>query len=393
MITVFFALLFVPMSHISDAEKSEQENRMLAQKPHISIYDEDGNNYGTQFDAWYNDHFFGRDAMNYLYNYIKFYINPKGENHKAMVGQNGFLWLKWDNHIKMFQNNDLFDAKQLKIIGENINKFVHNTQKAGVKNVYFMLSNDKESMYPEYYPSYMKKVGKVSRLEQLIEYMHSKYPQIKILNFRNKFEEIKKKNTVFFKTGTHMSNIGTFYEYYFLVNAIKQDYPDLDILIPDDFDTDISDDIEKAGTDIDIYKEFVVLPRYAKSNFKNKILRMKSGRHKEFKYIDDFNICVDKKYYKYYIDCLRGENTNINNKLKLFIIGDSFSVGYARYLFETFSKVDRVFFGEGGDFFFPEDIVRVFYDNIPDIFIVETTERFLPRFLTLEFPNNPNVDN
>lgn len=29
----FFALLFVPMSHISDAEKSEQENRALAAKP------------------------------------------------------------------------------------------------------------------------------------------------------------------------------------------------------------------------------------------------------------------------------------------------------------------------------------------------------------------------
>ena len=29
-LTVFFILLFVPMLHISDAEKSEQENRMLA---------------------------------------------------------------------------------------------------------------------------------------------------------------------------------------------------------------------------------------------------------------------------------------------------------------------------------------------------------------------------
>ena len=29
-LTVFFILLFLPMLHISDAEKSEQENRMLA---------------------------------------------------------------------------------------------------------------------------------------------------------------------------------------------------------------------------------------------------------------------------------------------------------------------------------------------------------------------------
>ncbi|MBQ8482113.1 MAG: hypothetical protein IJ532_06220 [Alphaproteobacteria bacterium] len=37
MLAVFFVLLFVPMSHISDAEKSEQENRMLAKKPQLMI--------------------------------------------------------------------------------------------------------------------------------------------------------------------------------------------------------------------------------------------------------------------------------------------------------------------------------------------------------------------
>ena len=35
MLGVFFALLFVPMSKISDAEKSVQENRMLAKKPQL----------------------------------------------------------------------------------------------------------------------------------------------------------------------------------------------------------------------------------------------------------------------------------------------------------------------------------------------------------------------
>ena len=37
MLAIFFALLFVPMSHISDAQKSEQENRMLAKKPQLTI--------------------------------------------------------------------------------------------------------------------------------------------------------------------------------------------------------------------------------------------------------------------------------------------------------------------------------------------------------------------
>ena len=379
MLAVFFALLFVPMSHISDAEKSEQENRMLAKKPQLTIDNKVGNNYGVQFDAWYNDHFFGRDAMIYLYNYMKFFISPNGENDKAMIGKNGFLWGKNYNAIDMYRNNNLFTNEELEVAGKHISKFVKDAKASGIKNVYFMLSNDKESMYPEYYPSYIKKVGKVSRLEQLLSYIHKSYPQIKFLNFRDKFEDIKKENIVFCKTGTHMNMIGSFYEYYFLVNEIKKDYPKLNVLTLKDFDIKISDDINQHGLDLDIYKKFFILPRYSKDNFRNKILSLKLKLVNQPKSVRTSNNLFT-----------RGINEKVQNKIKVFNIGDSFSGGYYAYLLLTFYEADRVFIGGGLPFVLYPNEIKYLYDNIPDIIIVETTERFLQRFLTLEFPKNPN---
>ena len=329
-----------------------------------------------QFDAWYNDHFFGRDAMIYLYNYIKFFISPNGENDKAMVGENGFLWSKAYNSVDMYSNNNLFTYSELKKVGENIERFVKNAHAAGVKNIYFMLSNDKESVYPEFYPSYIKQIGKVSRLEQILNYIHSKYPFIRFLNFRDKFEDIKKKENVFYKTGTHMNNIGAYYEYYFLANEIKKDYPEINVLSIDNFDIIVSEDLH----DIDIYKRFMVLPRYAKNNFVNKIIKYKN-----------INSNIKIKYAeREFGSFINVSNDKASNGLRVFVMSDSFLGEYSTYLYETFSKVDKIFWGDGKDFILSKNEQEYLLNNIPDIIIIGTTERFLQRFLTIEFPKNLN---
>ncbi len=64
-VLLFGILICIPMLHISNAEKSEQENRMLAKSPDLFVDDDINNKYGTQFNDWFNDRFFGRNlAMN-----------------------------------------------------------------------------------------------------------------------------------------------------------------------------------------------------------------------------------------------------------------------------------------------------------------------------------------
>ena len=380
-LTIFICLLFIPMSRISNDNISTQENRTLAKYPPLITENGINNRFGEQFNSWFNDRFLGRKYLLSLYGNITHFIAPHHSNDNAFIGENGFLWSRRYDSVAIYCNNKLFTPEELKISGENIKNFVNAAKRHGIKEVYFMLSNDKESMYSEYYPKGIKKISQVSRLEQFLNYVHSTYPEIKFYNFKDNFEKIKEKETIFYKTGTHLNNIGAFFEYYFLTNEIKKDFPYIKILTLNDFNITISDDPKQPGLDLDTYNMFTRLPKYEKSNFTNKILSLKSPSNITIQNIEINGI--NKDYGNFVI----GINHNIPYNLTAFAIGDSFLLRYHNYLLETFSRVDRVFWGYGLDFTLTPEMTNHLKHNIPDILIIETAERFLQRFLNLKFPN------
>lgn len=96
-LTVFFILLFLPMLHISDAEKSEQENRMLAKyTPLIDYWGGYNLKYGKNFDAWFSDRFWGRDEL------IKVYYKIKKINKYTITAKASKLKNDW-----YFNDNEL----------------------------------------------------------------------------------------------------------------------------------------------------------------------------------------------------------------------------------------------------------------------------------------------
>ncbi len=364
-LSIFFILLFIPMLNISDAEKSEQENRMLAAKPHLVHNGVLDNAFGTKFNDWFNDHFWGRKKIIFLYNFLRF-----GESKGALIGKNGWLFGKSFNAVKMYQNANLFTDEELTEAGHNIDQFVTDAKAAGIKQVYFMLSNDKESMYPEFYPRYIKKQNTQSRLEQILDYVHTHYPHIHFLNFKSELEKLKEKETIFYKTGTHMNHIGAFYEYAFLMQEIKKDFPELKILTLDDFDISVSQELTQPGLDIDLYKQFATLAFYDKKNFENKILKPKYSIPQT----------TTQNLSGYFVHKI-WTNPHANTHLNLVVVSDSFLARYSGNLPLNFMNTYHVQVHSGRDF---SQINSVSFQ--PDIMIVATTERFLQRFLTLKFP-------
>ena len=375
MLAVFFGLLWVPMCHISNTDKSEQENRMLTKKPQLTINGID--NYGVQFDAWYNDHFFGRESLVHLHDYLQFGLN-KNNTGRVMLGKDGWIWGTGFNEINIFQNTNLFTPEELQQVGEHIENFVKNAKKSGVKEVYFILSNDKESMYPEFYPTYIKKENNQSRLEQVVEYIHKNYPQIKLFNFKKELDELKAKEIIFYKAGTHLNHIGAFAEYSLLMQEIKKDFPELQVLSLKDFDVKMSD--RKFG-DFKLYNHFSVLPFYSEDNLRSKVLVPKYTNTSERKNLSRAGFFSVHTY----------ENKEVANSHNLLIISDSFLGQYIKYLAMSFNRINHLFFGGGLDFEKEKIENFLLKDNsniVTDIVIVGSTERFLHRFLTLEFPKD-----
>lgn len=369
---LFFVLLFLPMSKISDEEKSEGENRVLAK--YHALYDENGINFrfGQQFEQWFNDRFWGRDNLISVHDSLHSKIVARG-NKNVLLGKDDWLYMASPSVVSVFKNTNLFSDKELKIAGDNISNFVSDVKKLGVKDVYFYLSNDKESLYSEFYPSYITKQANISRLEQLISFVKNNHSDIKIFNFKDKFEQLKREGeTVFCKTGTHMNGVGSFYEYKFLLEEMKKDYPMIKEVILQDLVVKYEYNCDK-----DLYN-MLKDNNYSKENLRNKLLLINNIKAKV--------VFDNKRFDKNLGQVSLFENKDVKNNLKVLLISDSFALGWRSYLAEGVSSLYHIFTGHGLDFmYFPEEL-EYMKANMPDIIIVETTERFLQRFLNFQFP-------
>lgn len=372
-VTVFFVLLFIPMMKISDAEKSDQENRMLAKYVPFIKDGQINLKYSTNFESWYNDHFLGRDFLINIYNFLEKKINPNRGNKNGLIGKDDWLFSTFYNAVSMYRHANLFTEEELQTIGKNLTEFVAEAKKRGVKEVYFYLSNDKESLYGEYYPDWIVQLDQPSRLEQLYAFIKQNYPRLKVFNFANQLRNIKNQGEVlFFKAGTHMNPLGVFYEYHFLMQEIQKDFPDLHPISLQDFKI-----TEEYFDDKDIYRALNLSEKtYNKENFKNKKLN----------FTRPINATAKTTLSNTYYVRMTLHNSKLNNTYRLISLNDSFLLRYRYLLGETFSSVIVNFWGYGKPFEIPSQVYSDWGQNRNDIVLVETTERFLDRFLTLKYP-------
>lgn len=368
----FFVFLMLPLSHISEDGVSEQEGRVFS--PHPRLWGEETLNYqyGRQFEKWFNDHFFGRNWFISFYNGIQNAIGGKG-NKKVLIGQQDWLYIADSSAVSMYQNMNLFSEKELQTAGNKMQEFVDEAHRHGVKDVYFYFSPDKETLYPEFYPTYITKQGESSRLQQFLAFLQKEYPQLKVMSYAPSLQKIKKKGEqLFCKTGSHMTGIGSYYEYLLFMRGIKKDYPFLKILSGQDVSIQ-----EAYDCDTDLYR-MLNDKNYSKRNAYHKNVIIKDPKAEVIEGHYRFNQSLgDVHIYT---------NKEANNHLKLLFLTDSFGLRWKQYLAETFASVYNIFTAHGADYTFFEDELTTIKNYKPDIIVVESTERFLQRFLNLEFP-------
>ncbi len=337
MLAVFFALLFVPMSHISDAEKSEQENRMLAKKPQLTTGE---GNYGVQFDAWYNDRFFGRDAMMGLYNEIKYAVAPMSGNDKVLVGKDGWLFYKLDNGMNNYANNTVLPEHVL----ENSLKYltdIDNWCKKHNKEFYVFIAPDKSKIYGENYRLIKKqRSDNYSLGYQMYNYIR-KNSDVKIIYPYDELIKHKNKGYLYYKQDTHWNALGAYVGYEALIRAMNM-------------------------------KPFDV-----KFTFQ----RNSGGLHKMHPAVadDDTEYSIFDNNYRKHCNYNMGETKEIickypENTKRLYLIRDSFSDWLGQLIVPHFKKsyIER-------DYVFSKNNLDFIKDNV-DVVIMETVERYVRRF-------------
>lgn len=344
----FFIFLFVPMMKIDNADKSERENRMLAK--YIPLFNDGkiNNNFGKDFETWYNDRFLGRKEFIKFHSQIMAKLNYRQGNDKVLIGKDGWLFYKTDNGIRNFQNLDLFSDSQLKNIADYLQK-INDWCKANNKQFIYFLTADKNKIYGEYF-RFVSKINsdEKSRANQLVNYL-KEHTDVKVIYTYDIMHEHKKAgDLLYWKNDTHWNELGAYFGYRELMSAVG-----VAPLKVTNFETVTN----PVGDITDMYAARV---KPDNDTLYKKPIFSKTYTCNKYEEREDI-------YCK-----------NPQGKGKIAMFRDSYSINLLPYLAQTFKQVSMYWRYE----IRPSDL-KYLQENA-DIIVIEQVERFVPKLSLIE---------
>lgn len=362
-LSLFFISLFIPFSCVDTDDISKMENRTLAKW--VPLYENGKINYnfGKDFNNWFNDRFYLRKRMINLHYWTLSLFGNYYETDEIIYNKKAdFAYNKTFNAVDRFLKKDPFTETELKKIYSTFEKLNKYCNENNVK-LYVILSNDKESIYPEYYPEYYKPENNPSRLEQVKKVLKT-IPGLKIISQEENLLKAKEKELVFMPYDTHLNSLGTYIEYKTIIDETKKQYPILNAITKD------KTDFIQIDADCD------TLPpeRFISKKYRHSASVVIKKRNSTVN--NEINNKTKSYFYVSYI--------NPNNKLNAVIIGDSFHRRYTDLMAENFHSLKSLFVGHGKNLILDEELKRNLFNEKPDILYIETTERFLYRFLNMD---------
>lgn len=347
---LFFAVIlvsFVKFFFIGTNSENEinYEKRTMKEKPVFDI--KNINNFGSDYEAYFNDHFPHRNQIILVNKNIKYELFQYVEGD-VIVGKNQWLFFNpkvGENTINDYQGKDLFTDDELNNF-KNVLEFSNDVLTAKNKKFYLFFAPNKNRIYSEYFPDIYGEPADTYKLKNLIDYL-DKNTDIDIVYAYDdliRAKSILDDKTIYHQYDTHWNNIGGYVGAYSLLKKIGIDIPfvDNDKFVAKKTKGNLADLAYMAGLynlldkDIDYDVEF-------------------SNNIKAEKIADENGEVV---IYK---------NENATDNRKILFICDSFAEMYREYIASQFK--DSYFISY---LVFNQDLIKT-YD--PDIVVFESLER------------------
>jgi hypothetical protein len=352
LILIFGTILLLPaISGVFGIGKNLvlDENRELAVMPKIGMY----SNFSKLFTNYFSDNFGLRNWLIVADRWMRYKLFNVSPNKAITIGKNNWLFYTPDVNYIDSANAQAFTQGELEQIKTNLLNTQNKFKDKGIK-FYFLAAPNKQSIYPEYLPDYMKKIRSDSRLDQLSSFLE-KDKEIAFVNPKNELQEMKNIVPVYLKYDTHWNDWGAFVAYQKLFERINQDFKTIQAKNINDFVIS-----QKEAPNNDLAKQMGV-----GGNFKeiSPIFKDKKNNSKVV-----FEDCP-----KIYTACPLMIREISNSKLpKLVMFRDSFGTGLIPFITEHFQ---RSYFYWGS---IPLPALVVDKEK-PNIVIMELTERELWR--------------
>ncbi|WEK54163.1 MAG: hypothetical protein P0Y55_16635 [Candidatus Cohnella colombiensis] len=359
--SAFVFLLAVPVfgGLILNQKQVNGENRILVTNPFLHLNDMSFRGFTGQFESFINDHFAFRDRLIRWNNDIKVKWLGMSSVDKVIIGKSGWLFYNGDGSIEDYQGLETFSDEQLQSIRDNLEERKQWLAAQGIE-FYVAVAPNKNTIYPEYLPGYIRKGQNITRLDQLLAYLRSN-SDIEVIDLRPTLLEHKSDGQLYRKNDTHWNELGAFYGYEKIIAEVRQDLPGIEPLSIHDFKVNSTASSGDLSTmlmiDGEISDDYLALEPV-------------SGREVE-------NYTKQAEPYPDSPDTIITMAPGLPaDSYTLLMFRDSFAINMTPYLSRNFKRSVYVW-----NHHFDANIIK---EEHPDVVIHELVERFLDQLL---FPN------
>jgi alginate O-acetyltransferase complex protein AlgJ len=230
---LFLVALFLPLIGTWrqwDPSGPTHENRVLAARPSLPRNFKQAAAYTDNWMNYFRDHFGFRNTLIRAVALARFRVGESTDPH-VLIGKDGWLYYRPDGDrnliafrgLRPFTEDDL-DAWQ-RVLEQRYRWLAAH----GIPML-LVIPPDKQTIYPEFLPDEFAPLRTPSRLDQLIDRLHSMNSPLRLLDLRPTLLTAKQTTRVYFKTDTHWNDRGAYAAYRAIMPAIQKLLPRRDLV-------------------------------------------------------------------------------------------------------------------------------------------------------------------
>ena len=225
LIAVFLALISLPALGLVFQPEAQDlsEKRVLAGPPHFSLVWYAPTRFVADLRAYLGDRFGFRATLVRWNAGLSAKALSVSVNPSVILGRDGWLFYADDHIIEDYRCLQPFTGPELRQWADLLERRQAWLRQRGCRYLFFIAPNE-HTIYPEYLPASITRVGDRSRLDQLMAYLRE-HSSVTVVDVRPALLEAKARERVYQKTDTHWNERGAFAAYQALFRPISLWFP------------------------------------------------------------------------------------------------------------------------------------------------------------------------
>jgi len=219
-VLLFLAMITVPpAATIAGIDGADQaaENRQLAGFPHLDGTWRAVASYGGGLDGWFSDHFAFRARFVRWFGETRYFWLGVSPSVSVALGGDSWLFYADDFSLDDYANDRPLSDFEQENWRESVVRLRDWLQKQGTAYV-LTFAPDKYVLYPEEFPESVRKLGPISRMDQLYTALADTRV---VVDTRPALRQAKAGERLYYLTDTHWNDRGAFAAYQQIIGAVN----------------------------------------------------------------------------------------------------------------------------------------------------------------------------